>query len=378
MTSLSTATEIADFVRAAPGPFEIVGGGTRRALGRPMGALPVLDVSGLSGILSYEPEELIVTARPGTPLGEIRQALADKGQCLGFDPADWSGLWQAGGTATLGGAVSSDASGPGRLRHGAARDSLLGFQAVNGRGEIFRAGGKVVKNVTGFDLPKLVCGAFGTLCVLTELTFRVYPRPRCSALLALPDINPAHGLAALRKVAHSALEASGLSYLPGTLASPLGDVGQGAALIRLEAAAAPLAEKVAMLKGLLGDAPLVDIPDGASLFTAIGNGALLGAGDLWRLLLPPSRAADVASRLNGAWLADWAGGLLWVEARAEDAAELRTLAAAQGGHAMLVRADAQTRAHFGLYAPQPPALAALSARVKSAFDPGGLFNPGRL
>lgn len=380
---IANAAQVRDFVRAATGPFEIVAGGTRRGLGRPLD-LPVLDVSGLSGILKYEPEELIVTAAPGTPLVEIKAALAQKNQCLGFDPADWSCIWKATGAATLGGAVSSDASGPGRLRHGGPRDSLLGFQAVNGLGETFRAGGKVVKNVTGFDLPKLVCGALGTLCVLTELTFRVYPRPLFAATLALADIDPLHGFAALRKIAHSSLEATALCYLPGTLASSLGDaplneIGRGAALIRLEGAAAPLAEKVSALNGLLGHAPLRDIPGGARLFEAIGTGALLGGEqDLWRLLLPPSEAPRVAAQLGATWLGDWAGGVLWAAAPPDQAAFLRALAAEAQGHAMLVRAGRETRMTFGLYAPQPPALAALAARVKAAFDPNALFNPGRL
>src|SRR5471032_1121902 len=253
MSSAASEAQIVDFVRAAradKSPFEIVAGGTRRSVGKPLGDLPLLDVSGLSGIVKYEPEELILTAAPATPLAEIHQVLAAKNQRLGFDPADWSRLLGSNGTATLAGALSCDASGSGRLRHGGARDSLLGFAAVNGLGEAFRGGGKVVKNVTGFDLPKLVCGAYGTLVVLTELTFRVYPRPSQSAVLCLADVTPAVGFAALRKITHSALEPAGLAYLPGNM---MVDVGQGAALIKLEGAAQPLEEKIALAHGLLGN-----------------------------------------------------------------------------------------------------------------------------
>ena len=250
MSKASTSEQVTDFVRAAresKSPFEIVAGGTRRGVGKPLsnssgGDLPQLDVSGLSGIVKYEPEELIVTAQPSTPLAEISAVLGQRNQRLGFDPADWSRLLGSNGVATLAGAASADASGSGRLRHGGARDSLLAFQAVNGLGENFRGGAKVVKNVTGFDLPKLVCGAYGTLCVLTEMTFRVYPRPQFAATLCLADVTPEVGFAALRKIALSALEPAGLAYLPSAM---MPRVGQGAALFKLEGAAKPLEEKLA-------------------------------------------------------------------------------------------------------------------------------------
>jgi glycolate oxidase FAD binding subunit len=385
MTRVSSESEIVDFVQAAREsrtPFEIVGGGTRRGAGKPMASdgrkLPVLDVSGVSGIVEYQPEELIVTARPGTSLTELKAALAAKNQCLGFDPVDWT-LFGAPGKATLGGAVSSDASGPGRLRHGPARDSLLGFRAVNGFGEAFRGGAKVVKNVTGFDLPKLMCGAFGTLAVLSELTFRVYPRPSHRATLMLRDLNPARGFAALRAVWKSALEPSGLAYVPAGAKFPLGDIGLGAALIRFEAAEAPLQEKIAAAKNLLGGGE--EIEQGEIIFTAIGEGGLFNSSelDVWRLSLPPSEAARVADALNAPlWLGDWAGALLWIGAKAEDAPRIRALAAGAGGHAMLLRAPAARRAELGMFPPQPVALAAVTAAVKAAFDPLGLFNPGRL
>jgi len=343
----------------------------------------VLDVSGVSGIVEYQPEELIVTARPGITLAELKAALAEKNQCLGFDPVDWT-LFGAPGKATLGGAVSADASGSGRLRHGPARDSLLGFRGVNGFGEAFRGGAKVVKNVTGFDLPKLMCGAFGTLCVLSELTFRVYPRPRHRATLMLRDLNPDKGFAALRTVWKSALEPSGLAYIPAGAKFPLGDIGpssigEGAALIRFEAAETPLQEKIAAAKNLLGG--VTQIEQGETIFSAIGEGAAFNSSelDVWRLSLPPSEAARVAGALNAPlWLGDWAGALLWIGAKAEDAPRIRALATEAGGHAMLLRAPAARRAELGVFPPQPAALATVTAAVKAAFDPLGLFNPGRL
>jgi len=377
MTALTTTAQLIDAVRAAhadKAPLEIVSGGTRRGVGRPSN-LPVLDVSGLSGIVKYEPEELILTARPATPLADVIETLAQKNQRLGFDPADWSRLLGSSGTATLVGALSCDASGSGKLRHGGARDSLLGFQAVNGRGEDFRAGSKVVKNVTGFDLPKLVCGAFGTLSVLHEVTFRVYPKPTHAVTLCLADVTPEDGFAALRKIMLSALEPAGLAYLP---ASMMQGVGQGAALIKLEGAAKPLEEKIAMAHGLLGDG-MTRL--GNDPFAGIGCGDRFAdiAGDVWRVLVAPSHAPVVARELNlPHWLGDWAGGVLWAAADPADADRIRAIAAKAGGHAMLLRASAEARAKLGVYAPQEPALAALSRAVKAAFDPLGLFNPGRM
>ncbi|HWY62113.1 MAG TPA: FAD-binding protein [Rhizomicrobium sp.] len=413
MTRVSSESQIVDFVRAARAgrsPFEIVAGGTRRGVGRPMAshegkALPVLDVSGVAGIIDYQPEELIVTARPGTSLAELKALLAAKNQCLGFDPVSWTFLTpppfastsaatgtspasapmraqgrRASDASTLGGAVSADASGPGRLRHGPPRDSLLGFRAVNGFGEAFRGGAKVVKNVTGFDLPKLVCGAFGTLMVLSEMTFRVYPRPNARATLILRDRAPDTGFAALRTIWKSALEPSGLSYIPGSAKFPgLGDVGEGAALIRFEAAEMPLSEKLAAARLLVGGAE--EISEGDRIFTAIGEGALFQNSDLevWRVSVPPAEAARVAGAIGSPhWLGDWAGGLLWIGARGEDAPRIRALAMETGGHAMLLRAPASRRAELGLFAPQAPPLAALTASVRAAFDPLSLFNPGRL
>lgn len=377
MIAATSEHQVIEFVRAARAdraPFEIVSGGTRRGVGHPLD-LPLLDVSGLSGIIKYEPEELILTAAPATPLGEINAVLAAKGQRLGFDPADWSRLLGSNGVATLAGALSCDASGSGKLRHGGARDSLLGFQAVNGLGKSFRAGGRVVKNVTGFDLPKLVCGAYGTLAVLTELTFRVYPKPAQAITLCLADVTPEIGFAALRKIALSALEPAGLAYLP---AGMMNNVGQGAALIKLEGAAQPLEEKIAIAHGLLDNAMTRLDSDP---FAAIGCGEKFAdiAGDIWRVLVAPSDAPRIAEALNAQhWLGDWAGGVIWLAAKPEDAARIRGLAAKAQGQAMLLRASAESRAALGLFAPQPPALAALNRAVKAAFDPLSLFNPGRL
>jgi glycolate oxidase FAD binding subunit len=383
MSKVTHEDQVVDFVRVARearSPFEIVAGGTRRQVGRPLfdskgGELPMLDVSGLSGIVKYEPAELIVTAQPGTPLAEIKAVLAEKGQRLGFDPADWSQLLGSNGAATLAGAASSDASGSGKLRHGGARDSLLGFRAVNGLGEAFRGGAKVVKNVTGFDLPKLVCGAYGTLGVLTEMTFRVYPQPQFATTLCVSDVTPEDGFGALRKIALSALEPAGLAYLPGNM---LAGVGQGAALIKLEGARQPLEEKIALAHGLLGNA-MHRTQDDA--FAAIGCGEKFAdiPGDIWRVMIARADAPRIAKELNARhWLGDLAGAVLWLAADPSEGPRIRQIAARASGQAMLLRGSTESRASLGLFAPQAPALAALGRAVKAAFDPLSLFNPGRL
>ncbi|HWA92935.1 MAG TPA: FAD-binding protein [Rhizomicrobium sp.] len=257
--------------------LEIVGGGTRRGFGRAIPCDEVLDLSGLGGIVTYEPEELILIVRPGTPLAEIDAVLGAKGQRLGFEPQDWRALLGSTGTPTIGGAVSANANGPASVRFGRARDHLLGYRAVNGFGEAYKAGGRVVKNVTGFDLPKLMCGAMGTLGPLTELTFRVFPKGLSKIFVADGDD------ALLRKVAASALEATALLQAGGK------------AYVRLEGA---LDEKTAMLRAL---------------------------GD-------------------------------FVETEALPAPVLPATP----------------------FPPEPPARAKLTRAVKAAFDPLGLFNPGRL
>ena len=378
MNKVANEDQLVEFVRAARAarsPFEIVAGGTRRSVGKPLGDLPALDVSGLSGIVKYEPAELIITAQPATPLAEIQAVLTEKGQRLGFDPADWSRLLGSNGAPTLGGAASSDASGSGKLRHGGARDSLLGFHAVNGLGESFRGGAKVVKNVTGFDLPKLVCGAYGTLCVLTELTFRVFPQPQLATTLCMSDITPEEGFGALRKIALSALEPAGLAYLPGNM---LADVGTGAALIKLEGARQPLEEKIALAHGLLGNGmhrieadPFASIGCGENFANAPGN--------IWRVMIPRAEAPRVAKALNAHhWLGDLAGAVLWLAAAPSEGSRIREIAAKAKGQAMLLRGSPASRASLGLFAPQVPVLASLNRAVKAAFDPLSLFNPDRI
>ncbi len=364
-------TEVVEAVRQARetrSPFEIVGAGSKRKLGWPAAqGISILDVSCIKGIVAYEPEELIITVLPGTPIAEIETVLAEKGQRFGFDPPDWGPLLGApAGVGTIGGAICTDACGPARVRYGAVRDQLLGFRAVNGFGQAFKAGGKVVKNVTGFDIPKLVCGAFGTLCILTEVTLRVFPKPSRSQTYSVKRVSPEDAFALLRKVWSSPLEATGLAC------------ANGAAFIRLEGEKEPLAEKFAMLKSLCAGRE-VKPADDDGIFRQIGNGDafLSSPNHLWRVALPPSNAANVVEQVGlSLWAADWAGGLLWIATN--DGRRLREITKEAGGHAVLMRADAQTRADVDVFEKEDPVRAQLTRSVKAAFDPLGLFNPGRM
>jgi len=388
---ISTEDELVAAIRDARGAgrkLEVVGAGTKRNYGRPLDTSDVLDLSGLSGIAAYEPEELVLTARAGTPLAEIEAVLAERHQRLGFDPADWGPLLGAPANAgTIAGALSADTSGSARIRYGAARDHLIGFRAVNGFGEAYKGGGRVVKNVTGFDLPKLMCGAMGTLGAFSEVTLRLVPRAPRAVTFAVKDIVPEQGLILLRRIWATALEPTGLAYIPACASdgfADLGDIGAGAALIRIEGAREALREKRAALRSMLHGEDLIDGEDGDVLFAQVGAGAAFAGrpADIWRIAVPPSESVATAQALAGTqWYADWAGGLFWVELSESDhvaATRLRHIAARANGSATLLRASAATRAVIPVFPPEPQARATLTRAVKAAFDPLGLFNPGRM
>ena len=384
MIAIRTEAEVVDAVlsaRARSRTLEILGSGTKRSYGRPVACDDVLEVSGLRGIVAYEPAELILTVLPGTPVADIVGLLAEKSQRLGFEPADWGPLLGAPANgATIGGVLSADANGSAAIRYGRARDSLLGFRAVNGWGEAYKAGGQVVKNVTGFDLPKLMCGAMGTLGVLTEVTLRVYPKPPQSVALIARDMNLEEGLAVLRRVWQSPLETTGLAYVPASAPlARMGYIGEGAAFVRLEGEHEPLKEKIA---ALLAIAPRMQEIETSNLFEAIANGAALAGKDcdVWRVSVPQTEAASILRQTESPLFnVDWAGGAFWIGLEAGgNGARLRTLCEQAGGYATLVKADEDTRRRVAPFTPEPTARRALTKAVKAAFDPQNIFNPGRM
>jgi len=381
-------------------PLEIVGHGSKRLLGRPPKTDMQLDLSALCGITLYEPEELVLSAKPGTTLIEIEALLARKGQQLAFEPIDCGPLLGGpSGVGTIGGTIAANLCGPRRIKAGSARDHVLGLTAVSGRGETFKSGGRVVKNVTGYDLGKLLTGSWGTLAAITEITLKTMPKPETEATLALLGLDDATGSRAMTAAMGSACDVSGAAHLPATTATrfPIGAaVAAGKALtaLRLEGVAPSVAHRKVELQRVLrpfGEAAVIDDMVSRRLWGAIRDVAAFASSragseqPLWRISTAPSRGHELVARIFAATAAevlyDWAGGLIWVALPpGEDAAvtPVRAAVAAVGGSAMLFRATEAVRAAVDMCEPQEASLAALTKRVKEGFDPKGVLNPGRM
>lgn len=384
-----TEADVAAIIRwavAEAQPLELLAGGSKRGLGRPSQADHTLDLSALSGILDYEPAELVLTASAGTPLSAIEETVAARSQMLAFEPPDWRALLGTQDrTPTLGGMVSCNLSGPRRIKAGAARDHLLGFRGVNGRGDPYRAGGKVVKNVTGYDLCKLLAGAYGTLTALTELSIKVLPRPETVRTVVAIGLDEGEAITAMTDGLNSPHEISGAAHLPVSL-SPIG--GAAATLLRVEGPAPSVAHRCAALRAMLRESTELDDDASGTVWRDVGDVAFLAeprARAVWRVSVPPASGAVVLHAIRRACDArayfDWGGGLLWVAAEGDDggAAAIRgAIAAHPGSHATLIRASDSLRASVPVFQPLAPALAAISSRVKHGFDPLGVLNPGRI
>ncbi len=364
---ISTEDELAQAVRDAAGPLRIRGGGTRD-VGRPVPGA-VLDVSGLSGITLYEPGALTIVAGAGTPLAEVEAALASEGQRLAFEPADWRALLGSEGTPTLGGMVAANISGPRRVQAGACRDALLGVRFVDGTGTVLKNGGRVMKNVTGYDLVKLMAGSWGTLGVLTEIGLKVLPAPESVATLILAAEGATAAVAALSAALGSPHDVTGAAFLPGE-----------GALVRVEGFAASVQYRAGKLEGLLAPRWPVrietDSDRNAALWQRVAGVAPFAgrAGDVWRLSVRPSDTPAVVALLAGEYILDWGGGLIW--ALLPEGEDPRPRLTGTGGHATLIRASAATRAAVSPFPPEAPPLAAISAGLRARFDPRGILNPG--
>ncbi len=369
-------------------PVRIIGHDSRAALGRPVAASGVLDMSRLSGVSMYEPEELVFTARAGTPLKDIEAMLAEKGQMLAFEPPDFGPLLGAlAGRGTLGGMTAAGLSGPRRIRSGAVRDHLLGFAAVNGRAEIFKSGGRVMKNVTGYDLSKLMCASWGTLAVLTEVTFKVLPAPEAALSLCFHDLDTARANACMTRALRAPAEVSGAAHLPAAVTGK-----RARTLLRLEGFAPSVAARARMLEAALeafGAPELLEGEASAQAWRDIRDAVPLHGDDeafIWRISCPPAQGAQVAKDLEamipGArHFMDWGGGLIWLAtppAPHAHAELVRGALATPGGHATLFRAPPDIRRALPVFQPQPEPLAEVSARIKAAFDPRDILNPGRV
>ena len=392
----ASEAETCEIVRACAADrrtLEIVGGGTRCGIGQPITADAVLATAGLSGITEYNPGELVVTARAGTPLADIEAALDANNQMLAFEPGDWRGVSGIEGNPTIGSVAAANLSGPRRLADGAARDSLLGVRLVNGRGEAVKNGGRVMKNVTGLDLVKLMAGSWGTLGVLTEVSFKVLPRPETEATLALHGATDAEAAGLMAAAVATSAEVSGAAHLPPDVAQTLsaapGD--RSLTLLRVEGFADSVTARLDRLRTTFSADPETSVIGEAAsktLWQALRDVAPFAGSPtpLWKISVTPTSGHAVAAAIladtAGTVFYDWQGGLVWLQCAADTdpAADAVRAAVAEhgGGHATLVRASDPVRAAVPVFQPQPPAIAALSERIRAAFDPAGVFNPGRM
>lgn len=398
------AKDVEQVVRAAIAseqPLEIVGHGTKRMVGQPMVTNALLDLSALNAVTSYEPNELIITVEAAAPLSDVKSLLDSKNQRFAFEPMDTATLLGTPGAGTIGGMISAALAGPRRIQAGAARDHLLGAQAVSGFGDSFKAGGKVVKNVTGYDLCKLLSGSWGTLAVMTEVTLKVMPRPESERTLILRDLDDRTANQAMTAALGSPFDVSGAAHVPKSalrdVIGALGGLGSprnALTLLRLEGITASAVHRAGSLSRQLSRFGTVEtIDDERSVavwecvrdvepFAAKGP---LGAWPVWRIVCPPASGGALGERLaretGGDVLYDWGGGLIWaaMPPRPDAQAELvRQRAAAVGGHAMLLRAADEVRRHIDVFHPASSGVGALSERVRQSFDPKGILNRGRM
>ncbi|MGN6117816.1 MAG: FAD-binding protein [Nitrobacter sp.] len=396
------AADVEVAVRAAIAseqPLEIVGHGSKRSVGHTMATNAVLDVSALNAVTSYEPNELIITVQAGAPLADVLSLIDSKNQEFAFDPMDTSVLLgTAAGRGTIGGMIGAGLAGPRRIKAGGARDHLLGAHAVSGFGDSFKAGGKVVKNVTGYDLCKLLAGSWGTLAVMTEVTLKVMPKAEAERTLVLRGLDDVTANRAMTSALGSPYDVSGAAHVPhsafGAAEGALGSAGQAVTLLRLEGIAASAAHRAASLAASLkpfGTAELIEDTASAALWRAVrdvtpfaANGPL-GAWPVWRIVCPPASGGAfgqaLARETGGDVIYDWGGGLIWAALPPSPdahAALLRQRANAVGGHATLLRASEAVRRAVDVFHPQATGVAALAERVRHSFDPKHVLNRGRL
>ncbi len=375
--------ELSQLLAGAERAVRIVGGDTRRP-----GAVPdgeTLGTSAMRGVTHYEPGALTLVAKAGTPMAEISAVLAQENQRLAFEPMDHRPLLATAGEPTIGGVVAANVSGPRRIQAGACRDHLLGVRFVDGRGRIIKNGGQVMKNVTGYDLVKLMAGSFGTLGVLSEVSFKVQAIPQTEATVLVPGLDIAAGIAVLARALGSPYDVSGVAHVPA------GQMGaQSLTAIRIEGMKQSVAYRVEKLRSLAGG-DVIEAADSAAFWVRIRDAEPLARQDgaIWRISLKPSHAPAFVQQLQQLGLDhealfDWGGGLIWLAVTdAADAGNgdagarvIRQILAALGGHATLVRGADDLRARIPVFQPQPARIASISENIRKKFDPRGILNPG--
>ena len=394
-----TEAALADIIASASASrtgLEIAGGGSKRAIGRPTNSAHLVSTRGLRGITLYEPNEMVMSARSGTLLSEVQSVLAKSNQMLAFEPVELAGI--VGGDArhaTIGAVFATNASGPRRISAGAARDHLMGIRGINGRGEIFKNGGRVMKNVTGYDLCKGLAGSWGTLSVFTEVTFKVMPRPQASATLVVFGLDDAIAVEVLCAVMGTPYEISAAMHLQQSLAVTLDHMalrGQGRAItaFRLETSPKSIAYRRGKLMDALkiyGEVHALEQPSSEALWDEMARLSVFEASDhpIWRISTAPSKGPAVVAAISRYMpvraVYDWSGGQIWIDVPITSdagAADVRRVIASHGGHATLIRAAASTRAATDVFQTLEPGVQRLSQKLKATFDPSNILNPGRM
>jgi glycolate oxidase FAD binding subunit len=401
---VSDAKDVEQVVRSAIAseqPLEIIGHGSKREVGQPMATNAVLDLSALNAVRSYEPNELIITLQAGVPLSDAVALIDSKNQQFAFEPVDTAPLFGTAARGTIGGMIAAGLAGPRRVKAGGVRDHLLGAHAVSGFGDSFKTGGKVVKNVTGYDLCKLLAGSWGTLSVMTEATLKVMPKPESERTLVLRSLDDLRANRAMTEALGSPFDVSGAAHVPtSSLRSEvkgldqLGSPREALTLLRLEGISASAVHRAKALADMLKGFGAVEILEdtvSAAAWSSIrdvlpfaANGPL-GAWPVWRIVCPPASGGalgrEIARESGGDVIYDWGGGLIWVALPPTvdaQAALVRGRVDAVSGHAMLVRASEEVRLRVDVFHPQAAGLAALAERVRQSFDPRGIFNRGRM
>jgi len=399
------AADVEAAVRAAIAneqPLEIIGHGSKRLIGQPMATNAVLDMSALNAVTSYEPNELIITVEAGAPLSDVLSLIDSKSQQFAFEPVDTSALLGTPPLGTIGGTIGAGLAGPRRIKAGGVRDHLLGAHAVSGFGDSFKTGGRVVKNVTGYDLCKLLAGSWGTLAVMTEVTLKVMPRPESERTLVLRGLDDLAANRAMTMALGSPFDVSGAAHLPASsLRTDVGGLDQlGSApreavtLLRLEGTAASAAHRAAALGKSLevfGTAQMLQDAASAVIWSSVRDvrpfavAGALGAWPVWRIVCPPASGGALGQALardtGGEVIYDWGGGLIWAALPPRpdaQAALVRQRVEAVGCHATLLRASDEVRHQVDVFHPQAKGLAALGERVRLSFDPKTILNRGRL
>ncbi|MGD0429818.1 MAG: FAD-binding protein [Acetobacteraceae bacterium] len=390
MIASEAETRIASRIAAAREPLLVRGAGTKSGMLRPVQAAATISTTGLTGITLYAPKELIISAGAGTPLHEIETALAEHGQHLIAEPPDLSALLGTEvDTQTLGGVVATNLSGPRRVAWGAMRDHVMGIRAVTGRGEVIHSGGRVLKNVTGLDLCKLLTGSHGTLGIITEITLKVLPAPETVGTIVIPGLDADAAVVALSAALGSPYGVSGAAWLPAEAASRLlhpSDAGRSITLIRIEEFAASVTYRTEKLRRELRvpRAEILGDRESRALWRAVRDVHALPVADgdgIWRVSVRPSSGPGVLRAVEGAiGYLDWGGGLVWLAGPATETIhrEIEAAARAAGGTWTLMRAPDSLRGAVDVVPPEPASLAAITRRVKEAMDPRGILNPGRI